>query len=160
MTEERKELISEGTISKNRKAHFNYTILETVEAGIVLEGSEVKSLRMGHANIAQAYASEQDGELFLVNALITNVGTSGHFKHKEGRPRKLLLNKKEINKLLGLMARKGYTIVPLDLYFNSRGIAKVSLGVAIGKNTVDKRQTEKQREWNREKQRILNYKNR
>lgn len=158
--EKKAALISTGTVSKNRKAHFNYTILETIEAGIVLEGSEVKSLRAGRANITQAYASEKDGELYLNNAMITNYDASGHFKHIEGRARKLLLKKRELGKLLGQIARKGYTLVPLDIYFNHRGIAKVQLGVAIGKNTVDKRQTEKEREWSREKQRILTYKNR
>lgn len=158
--ENRKEMISFGTVCQNRKARFNYTVVETLEAGIVLEGSEVKSLRMGAANIGEAYAIEKDGELFLNNALITALGSSGHFKHIEGRARKLLLHKKEMSKLLGLMARKGYTIVPLEIYFNNRGLAKVKLGLAVGKNVADKRETEKKREWNKEKQRILNYKNR
>lgn len=157
---QRKEMISFGTVCQNRKARFHYTILETIEAGIVLQGSEVKSLRMGAANIAEAYAIEKDGDLYLNNALITAFGTSGHFKHIEGRARKLLLHKKELGKLLGLMARKGYTIVPLEIYFNNRGLAKVRLGLAIGKNAADKRETEKKREWNKEKQRILSYKNR
>ena len=157
---ERKQVISTGTVCQNRKARFHYTILETLEAGIALEGSEVKSLRMGAANISEAYAIEKDGELFLTNALITSLSSSGHFKHIEGRARKLLLHKKELNKLLGMMARKGYTVVPLEIYFNDRGLAKVRLGMAIGKNAADKRETEKKREWNKEKQRILNYKNR
>lgn len=157
---QRKEMISFGTVCQNRKARFHYTILETIEAGIVLQGSEVKSLRMGAANIAEAYAIEKDGDLYLNNALITAFGTAGHFKHIEGRARKLLLHKKELGKLLGLMARKGYTIVPLEIYFNNRGLAKVRLGLAIGKNAADKRETEKKREWNKEKQRILSYKNR
>ena len=98
--------------------------------------------------------------MYLNNALITSLENSGHFKHIEGRPRKLLLHKKEMNKLLGMIARKGYTVVPLEIYFNDRGLAKVRLGVAVGKNAADKRETEKKREWNKEKQRILNYKNR
>ena len=102
-------MINTGTICQNRKARFSYTIIETLEAGIVLEGSEVKSLRMGMANIGEAYATQKDGELYLNNALITCSGISGHFKHIEGRPRKLLLHKKEVAKLSGLMARKGYT---------------------------------------------------
>ena len=157
---ERKQIITTGTACQNRKARFHYTIIETLEAGIVLEGSEVKSLRMGSANISEAYAIEKDGELYLNNALITSLGTTGHFKHIEGRARKLLLHKKEMGKLLGLIARKGYTVVPLEIYFNDRGLAKVRLGVAVGKNAADKRETEKKREWNKEKQRILNYKNR
>lgn len=157
---ERHSMINTGTICQNRKARFSYTIIETLEAGIVLEGSEVKSLRMGMANIGEAYATQKDGELYLNNVLITCSGISGHFKHIEGRPRKLLLHKKEVAKLSGLMARKGYTIVPLEMFFNARGIAKVKLGLAVGKNAADKRETEKQRQWNKEKQRILNYKNR
>ena len=158
--EKKSALISVGTVSKNRKAHFNYTILETVEAGIVLEGAEVKSLRAGHANISEAYASEKEGALYLNNARITSLKESGHFRHMEARARKLLLHKKELNKLLGLIARKGYTLIPLDIYFNERGLAKVKLGLALGKNTVDKRQTVKKREWDREKRRILTFKNR
>ena len=157
---ERKQVISTGTVCQNRKARFHYTIIETLEAGIVLEGSEVKSLRMGAANISESYASEKDGELYLNNALITSLGSAGHFKHIEGRARKLLLHKKEANKLFGTMARKGYTVIPLEIYFNDRGLAKVRLGIAVGKNAADKRETEKKREWNKEKQRILNYKNR
>ncbi len=157
---ERKQMINEGTICQNRKARYHYTILETVESGIVLEGSEVKSLRMGKANISEGYVIDKDGELFLTNALITSLETSGHFKHIEGRARKLLLHKKEMSKLLGMMKRKGYTIVPLEMYFNNRGIAKIRLGLAVGKNAADKRETEKKREWNKQKQRIMNYKNR
>ena len=157
---ERKNLISTGTVAQNRKARFNYTIIETIEAGIVLQGSEVKSLRAGHASIGEAFAVEQDGELFLNNMLISSYDAAAHFKHLEGRARKLLLSKKQIQRLFGLIAQKGYTVVPLEIYFNKRGIAKVNLGLAIGKNTVDKRRTQKEREWNREKQRIMNYKNR
>lgn len=157
---ERKQMINEGVVCQNRKARYHYTILETVESGIVLEGSEVKSLRMGKANISEGYVIDKDGELFLTNALITSLETSGHFKHIEGRARKLLLHKKEMAKLLGMMKRKGYTIVPLEMYFNDRGIAKVRLGLAVGKNAADKRETEKKREWNKQKQRIMNYKNR
>ena len=140
---ERKQMINEGTVCQNRKARYHYTIVETVEAGIVLEGSEVKSLRMGKANISEGYVIDKDGELFLTNALITSLETSGHFKHIEGRARKLLLHKKEMSKLLGMMKRKGYTIVPLEMYFNDKGIAKIRLGLAVGKNAADKRETEK-----------------
>lgn len=155
----RKQMISTGTVCQNRKARFNYTIIETFEAGIVLEGSEVKALRMGSANVTEAYAMEKDGSLYLNNALITCPQTAGHFKHIEGRARQLLLHKKEMGKLLGMMARKGYTVVPLEIYFNERGLAKVCLGLAIGKNSADKRETEKKREWSKEKQRIMSYKN-
>lgn len=151
--------VTTGSISKNRKARFNYTIIETVEAGLVLTGSEVKSLRLGHANISESYAAEEKGALYLMNAHITTYKESSHFKHEENGPRKLLLHKKEMNKLLGYVARKGYTLIPLDLYFNERGIAKVCLGVAIGKTHADKRETQKKREWDREKQRIMTYKN-
>ena len=157
---ERKSMIETGNVCQNRKARFHFTIVETVEAGIALLGSEVKALRQGAANIAEAYAVAKDDELFLNNALITCFGTAGHFKHIEGRPRKLLLHKKELSKMLGMIARKGYTLVPLEIYFNERGIAKVKLGLAIGKNAADKRETEKKREWDKQKQRILTYKNR
>jgi len=156
---ERKQMINEGTICQNRKARYRYSIVETVESGIVLQGTEVKSLRMGKANITEGYVIEQEGDLFLSNALISCPDTAGHFKHIEGRARKLLLHKKEVAKLSGLMKRKGYTIVPLEMYFNNKGIAKVRLGLAIGKNAADKRETEKQREWNKQKQRIMSYKN-
>ena len=154
-----KNLISTGTVAVNRKARFNYVVLETMEAGIVLTGAEVKSLRAGHANIAEAYAAPTDGELFLINANITEYGASGFFKHVSGRPRKLLLKKKELNNLMGLVNRKGYTIIPLELYFNARGVAKVKLGLAQGKTHEDKRETEKKRDWDRQKQRIMTFKN-
>lgn len=156
---ERKALISTGSVSKNRKARFNYTIIETLEAGIVLSGSEVKSLRKGHANISESYASPEDGELFLINAHISEYDEAGHFKINATRKRKLLLHKKELDKVQGYVARKGYTIVPLDMYFNDRGMAKVMLGVAIGKTQGDKREAQKDRDWNRDKQRILTLRN-
>ncbi len=152
-------MISTGSVSKNRKAHFNYTIIETIEAGLVLQGSEVKALRRGLANISGSYAVETDGSFFLNNALIPTTNQNGVFKHIEGRPRQLLLNKREMNKLHGFLVKKGYTLIPLEIYFNDRGLAKVYLGVAIGKTYADKRENQKKREWDREKQRILNYKN-
>ena len=148
-------LITTGTVAKNRKASFNYFIEERMEAGLVLTGSEVKSLRQGLANISESYAAEEDGEIFLVNAHIQEYGAGGHFNHIAGRKRKLLLKKKEQAKLLGAIKRKGYTLIPLSLYFNSRGIAKVELGLAVGKELHDKRDTEKERDWNRDKQRIM-----
>ncbi|CCZ22886.1 ssrA-binding protein [Acetobacter sp. CAG:977] len=151
----RKTMISEGTVAQNRKANFNYAIEETIEAGIVLTGPEVKSLRLGHASINEAYAASQEGELFLLNASILEYGSIGYMKHIATRPRKLLLHKKEVRRLIGAVARKGYTLVPLSLYFNSRGKAKVKLGLGTGKNTVDRREDIKKRDWEREKHRLL-----
>lgn len=152
-----KTLISTGMIANNKKAHFNYAILETLEAGIMLTGGEVKSLRAGRATISESYATADNGELFLVNAHILECGSTkgGFVQHVAGRPRKLLLKKKELSHLLGEIAKKGKTVVPLELYFNNRGIAKVRLGLAIGKNHADKRDSSKERDWNRDKQRIL-----
>lgn len=148
-------MISTGTVAKNRKAHFNYAIEETVEAGIVLTGAEVKSLRLGRASINEAYASPQDGGLYLINANILEYGSIGYMKHTAARPRQLLLHKKELKRLIGAVARKGYTLIPLELYFNARGIAKVKIGLGVGKNTVDRREDIKKRDWDREKRRLL-----
>ena len=148
-------MISTGTVAKNRKAHFNYAIEETVEAGLVLTGAEVKSLRLGRASINEAYASAEKGELFLINASILEYGSIGYMKHSATRPRKLLLKKKEMKRLTGAVARKGYTLIPLELYFNTRGIAKVKICLGVGKNTVDRREDIKKREWDREKRRLL-----
>ncbi|MBO4519610.1 MAG: SsrA-binding protein SmpB [Alphaproteobacteria bacterium] len=148
-------MISTGTVAKNRKAHFNYAIEETVEAGLMLTGAEVKSLRLGRASINEAYASAEGGELFLINASILEYGSIGYMKHSAARPRKLLLKKKELKRLIGAVARKGYTLIPLELYFNARGIAKVKIGLGVGKNTVDRREDIKKRDWDREKRRLL-----
>ena len=148
-------MINVGTVAKNRKAGFNYTIQETVEAGIILTGAEVKSLRLGRASINEAYASAQEGELFLINASILEYGSIGYVKHTAARPRKLLLHKKELKRLIGAVARKGYTLIPLELYFNARGKAKVKIGLGVGKNTVDRREDIKKRDWDREKRRLL-----
>lgn len=152
-----KTLISTGTVANNKKARFNYTVLETFEAGIMLTGGEVKSLRAGRATISESYASVDNGELFLVNAhILEDKATKGGFvRHVAGRPRKLLLKRKELNRLMGEVAKKGKTLVPLEIYFNDRGIAKVRIGLAQGKNMADKRETIKERDWNRDKQRIL-----
>lgn len=151
------KLITTGTIATNKKARFNYSITETFEAGIVLTGGEVKSLRMGHATIHESYADSQNGDIYLINAHITEYSATkgGFVKEVASRPRKLLLHKKQINKIVAAIAQKGKTLVPLDLYFNERGVAKVRIALAVGKNLVDKRQDIKQRDWNREKQRIL-----
>ena len=148
-------MISTGTVAKNRKAHFNYAIEETVEAGLVLTGAEVKSLRLGRASINESYASAEGGELFLINANILEYGSIGYMTHSAARPRKLLLKKKELKRLIGAVARKGYTLIPLELYFNTQGIAKIKIGLGVGKNTVDRREDIKKRDWDREKRRLL-----
>ncbi|MEX1146765.1 MAG: SsrA-binding protein SmpB [Sphingomonadales bacterium] len=142
-------------VAENRKARFNYFIDEEVEAGIILAGTEVKSLRAGQANIAESYAELRNGEIFLINAHIPEYSHGNRFNHDSRRPRKLLLHRREINRL-GIRAReKGVTLVPLSLYFNDRGIAKLAIGLARGKKQHDKRETEKAREWDREKGRLL-----
>ena len=143
------------TVAVNRRARHDYEIGETLEAGLVLTGSEVKSLRNGQANIAESYASDEHGELFLINAYIPEYAGSNRFNHAPKRPRKLLLKSREVTRLRGAIAREGLTLIPLKLYFNDRGIAKLELGVAKGRKTIDKRQAIKQRDWNRQKQRLL-----
>src|ERR1044072_6920551 len=145
-------------ISENRKARFNYEIGEKFEAGIVLTGSEGKSLRPGRANIAEPYADARRGEVWLVNSNITEYLQAGRFNHEPKRPRKLLLHKRQINKLIGAVERDGMTLVPLKLYFNDKGRAKVELALAKGKKLHDKRETEKKRDWDREKGRLLRQK--
>ena len=144
------------TVARNRKARFNYFIKDTLEAGIVLTGTEVKSLRSGQASINESYADVKEDALYLLNAHIPEYAKA-HVKvqHEVRRPRKLLLHKTQLNKLLGAVQRKGTTIVPLTVYFNKRGIAKVLLGIATGKKQHDKRATEKDRDWSREKSRIM-----
>ena len=143
------------TIAQNRKARHNYFVEETLEAGLVLQGTEVKSLRAGKANIEEAHAGEMAGALYIFNMNITPYTFSAHFNHEPRRPRKLLLHTREMKKIFGAIKRKGYTLIPLSLYFNKRGRVKVSLGLCKGKNVVDKRQTEKDRSWERDKQRLL-----
>jgi SsrA-binding protein len=145
--------------AQNRRARYDYLIEDTLEAGLVLHGTEVKVLRQGQASIAESYADERAGELFLVNANIPEYGSSVHFNHQPRRPRKLLLHRKEVNRLLGAIRRDGVTIVPLAIYFNERGRAKVRLGLARGKRKVDKRQAEKSRDWQRDKARIMRAQN-
>tara|TARA_B100000959_G_scaffold286130_1_gene363463 strand:- start:3785 stop:4255 length:471 start_codon:yes stop_codon:yes gene_type:complete len=141
-------------ISLNRKAKFNYFFKEFYEAGISLKGSEVKSLRSGKVNISESYAYDHNGELFLVNSHIPSYKESSYNDHEPNRNRKLLLNKKEINKLIGRINREGFTLIPTKLYFK-KGKAKVEIAVAKGKKQYDKRQTKKQRDWNREKARYF-----
>ena len=141
--------------AQNRKARRNYFIDETLEAGIVLAGTEVKSLREGRANIGDAYATERGGEIFLVNAHISEYGAGNRYNHEPLRPRKLLLRAREIKRLIGAVQREGVTLVALSIYFNERGYAKVRLGVARGKRQYDKRATVKERDWKRQKERLL-----
>lgn len=141
--------------AENRKARFNYEILSTIEAGIMLSGTEIKSLRGGKANIADSYASHEDGGLWLINCYIPEYLQANRFNHEPRRRRKLLLHAKEIAKLAVATERDGMTIVPLNIHYNDKGFAKVELGVARGKKLHDKRETEKERDWNREKGRLL-----
>ena len=143
-------------ISENRRARFDFNITETLEAGITLLGSEVKSLRMGKASIKESYASEENGELFIINFNIPEYSLAAKGQnHEPKRLRKLLVHKKEKNKIFGLIQRQGYTVVPINCYFNKKGIVKVLLGLAKGKKQIDKRETIKKRDWDREKHRIL-----
>jgi SsrA-binding protein len=141
-------------ISYNRKAKFNYSFKELFEAGIVLNGSEVKSLREGRVNIAESYAFDNHGEIFLVNSNISSYKQSSYNNHNPNRNRKLLLNKKEINKLIGRINREGYTLIPTKMYFK-KGKAKIEIAVAKGKREYDKRHTKKKKDWDREKARIF-----
>jgi SsrA-binding protein len=139
----------------NRRARFNYEIGQTFEAGLALTGTEVKSLREGRSNITDSYAGERGGELWLYNAYIPEYLQANRFNHETRRPRKLLLHKREIDRLAGAVQREGMTVVPLKIYFNDRGRAKVELALARGKKLHDKRETEKKRDWGREKSRLL-----
>ncbi len=144
-----------GSVAENRRARYLYEINESFEAGIVLVGSEIKSLRAGRVSISEAYVAFEQGEARLVNASIPAYQPSGRFGHEERRPRKLLLRRREIDRLAGEVTRKGMTVVPLRLYFNPRGIAKLEIGVGRGKKAHDKRETERRRDWQRQKQRLL-----
>ena len=142
-------------VAHNRKARFNYEIGEVFEAGIALTGSEVKSLRQGKATIAESYADARAGDIWLVNANIPEYLQAGRFNHLPKRPRRLLLHRHQINKLMGAVEREGMTLVPLKLYFNEKGRAKIEIALARGKKLYDKRQTEKKRSWERERGRLL-----
>ncbi len=142
-------------VADNRKARFNYAIGEVFEAGIALTGTEVKSLRGGKATIAESYAGPEGGELWLLNANIPEYLEANRFNHAPKRPRKLLLHKRQINRLVSAVEREGMTLVPLRLYFNERGRAKVEIALARGKKLHDKRETEKKRSWDRERGRLL-----
>src|ERR1700744_5329799 len=138
-------------IAENRKARFNYEIGEVVEAGIALTGTEVKALRQGKATIAESYADTREGDLWLVNANIPEYLQGGRFNHAPKRARRLLLHRRQIDKLAGAVEREGMTLVPLKLYFNEKGRAKIELALARGKKLYDKRDTEKKRSWDRER---------
>jgi SsrA-binding protein len=142
-------------VADNRKARFNYEITDTYEAGIALTGTEVKSLRQGKATIGEAYAGPSGDEFFLFNAYIPEYLQANRFNHETRRPRRLLLHRRQINKLIGATQREGFTVVPLRIYFNERGRAKVEIGLGRGKKLHDKRETEKERSWNRERSRLL-----
>ncbi len=146
--------ITTGRIAENRKARHDYLIEDSLEAGIILRGSEVKSLRLGRASIAESYAGENKGRLVLFNANI-QVYTAARDNHEPRRIRELLVNRKERNKLLGMVRREGVTLVPLSLYFNDRGLVKIQIGIARGKKKADKRQAERDRDWSRQKNRLL-----
>ncbi|MFT4793453.1 MAG: SsrA-binding protein [Paracoccaceae bacterium] len=142
-------------VAENRRARYEYAIEDTIECGIMLQGSEVKSLRIGGANIAESYASIEDGALYLINGYIAPYNQAKTFTHDERRRRKLLVHQKELSRLWQSVGRQGMTLIPLKLYFNDKGIAKLLVGIAKGKKMSDKRETEKQRDWGREKQRLL-----
>ncbi len=145
-------------IADNRKARFNYFIDETMETGVALTGTEVKSLRQGKATIAESYADARDGEIWLINANIPEYLQANRFNHAPKRPRKLLLHRRQINKLIGAVEREGMTLIPLKLYFNEKGRAKLELALARGKKLYDKRETAKKRSWDRERGRLLRQK--
>ena len=142
-------------IADNRKARYAYAIEDSLEAGIMLVGSEVKSLRSGKSTIAESYAFSKDGELFLVNAYIPEYTQASRFNHEPKRTRKLLVHKNQAAKLSAAIQREGMTLIPLKLYFNAKGIAKIELGIAKGKKIHDKRETEKTRDWQRDKARLM-----
>ncbi|MBE1236140.1 SsrA-binding protein SmpB [Phaeovibrio sulfidiphilus] len=155
-------LISHGRVAENRRARHDYAIEDVIEAGIVLSGTEVKSLRTGRASLQDAFAGAgRDGGLYLYNVHIPEWAQAVRaFAHEPRRPRRLLVHRRELNRLLGAVARDGMTLVPLSVYFNDRGFAKVQLGVAKGKKAWDKRQSIKERDWNRDKARLIREKGR
>ncbi|HCK33493.1 MAG: SsrA-binding protein [Micavibrio sp.] len=143
-------------IAVNKRARFDYAIEDTFEAGMQLTGSEVKSMRLGKVSLNESYADEQKGEIFLINANVAEYPSAPNYlQHQPTRLRKLLLNQKEINKIIGSIQRAGYTLVPMRLYFNKRGLVKCELGLGRGKKEHDKRETKKERDWSRQKNRLL-----
>ncbi len=152
-----KDIPNYKVIAENRRARYDFAIEDDIECGIILEGSEVKSLRQNGANIAESYASVEEGELWLVNSYIAPYVQAKTFGHEEKRRRKLLVSRKELARLWQATERKGMTLVPLVLYFNHRGLVKIKLGIAKGKKNMDKRANEAKRDWNRQKQRLLRH---
>ncbi len=155
MAAKKKDNPNYKVIAENRRARYDYAIQDDLECGIVLQGSEVKSLRQGQANIAESYAAVEDGELWLINSYIAPYEQARTWGHEERRKRKLLVSKKELARLWDATRRKGMTLVPLVLYFNHKGLAKLKIGIARGKKTQDKRATEARRDWQRQKARLL-----
>ena len=155
MTHKGRQTSVRKVVAENRKARYNYEIVDTYEAGIMLTGTEVKSLREGKANIAESYASDENGEIWLINSYLPEYLQANRFNHAPRRPRKLLLSAKEIRRLRVGINREGMTLIPLKIYFNDRGRAKLELAIAKGKKLHDKRASEKERDWNREKGRLL-----
>ena len=143
-------------VAQNRKARHNYFIEETFEAGLSLTGTEVKSLRGGRSTIAESYVTAIEGEAWLVNATIPEYSSGNRNNHEPRRPRKLLLHRSQVNKLIGAIQRQGRTVVPLQVYFNERGLAKLEIALALGKKAHDKRATIKERDWQRQRSRLLN----
>lgn len=148
-------MIATGLVAQNRRARHDYTIEDTMEAGIMLMGSEVKSLRLGRGSITESFAGEKGGEIFLMNAHIPEYDGARNFGHAPRRERKLLLHRRQIERLIGATRRDGITLVPLRLYFNDQGRAKVEIGLAKGKRQIDKRQSIKDRDWRRDQARVL-----
>jgi len=155
MAAKKKVSVNGKLIADNRKARHNYEFMETMEAGLQLTGTEVKSLRNGKANIAESYATEEQGEIWLINSYVPEYLEGNRNNHNPRRRRKLLLHKREMDKLIGAVNREGQTIVPNRLYFNDRGIAKLQIALAKGRKAHDKRQVSKERDWNREKARLM-----
>ncbi|WP_182085634.1 SsrA-binding protein SmpB [Aureimonas sp. ME7] len=144
-----------NVVADNRKARFHYEIIDTLETGLVLTGTEVKALRLGRATIAESYATEEQGEIWLINSYVPEYLQANRFNHEPKRRRKLLVHKAQRNRLAGAVQRDGMTLVPLKIYFNDQGRAKLELAVAKGKNAPDKRESIKERDWNRQKQRVM-----
>ena len=142
-------------IAENRRARFDYAIEEDLEVGIILQGSEVKSLRQGSANIAESYAAVENGELWLVNCYIAPYAQAKTWGHEERRRRKMLASKRQLSRMWNATQRQGMTLVPIVMYFNDKGLVKLKLGIAKGKKLADKRETSAERDWNRQKQRLL-----
>ncbi|BDA83819.1 SsrA-binding protein [Aureimonas sp. SA4125] len=144
-----------GIVAENRKARHNYSIIDTLEAGMVLTGTEVKSLRLGRSTIGESYAAEEGGELWLINSYVPEYLQANRNNHEPKRRRKLLVHRAQLNRLASAVNRDGMTIVPLKIFFTDRGMAKIEIAVAKGKNAPDKREAEKQKDWNRQKERLL-----